>query len=279
MGSDCNNKNIKPMKKLLFIFLTSVIFFGGQAAAAAPSVITDLSCVSGTGGTIFLSWSAPTGAVNYDLRYSTSTITKYNFNSFLSYQSEIDSTNNLAVNNLEMNKSWFFAIRSSNSAGEISEISNAVSCFVSTKPTSLITDPSIGATIEASKNYIIKGTSFDVGGSSVKQVEISIDGGDSWQKVTPKESVSTGFNWEYVWSKPAAGLYLIKTRATDWLDNIETDNAGMSVQVASSGGPSSVEEVATSTVTTTSLDEKIIAIQQQIIQLILQLIALIKSGA
>jgi hypothetical protein len=273
------------MKKIIFIIFSAlVIFSGGTAIASAPLTIADLSCVSGLGGTVSLSWSAAAGAVSYDLRYSTSTITAYNFSlSPIFYQTEFDSTNNVVISNLDINKTWFFAIKSINSIGEISEISNNASCYVSTKPASLITDPAAGATIEAGKDYIIKGTSFDVGGSSVKQVEISIDGGDSWQKTTPKESVSTGFNWEYVWKAPSAGLYLIKTRATDWLDNLETDNGGITVEVVSSASSGFTDENTTASTTivsaNSSLQEKIMAIQQQIINLLSQLIALLKSGA
>jgi hypothetical protein len=275
---------MKRLKIFTFLFLLiAVLFFAKGAMAAVPAAINDLSCVVyGTQGDAWLSWSLPSGTLtSYDLRYSQGPIDSSTFNIAWQFpQTWSGSTNQGIVTNLTGERNWYFAIKSINADGT-SPISNIVSCYVpkitdtsdKIPPTSLITDPQLGSEILVNKDYVIKGTSFDTGGSSVKQVEISIDGGDTWKTVSPKASVGNGFTWEYLWSKPAAGLYLIKTRATDWLQNIEIQNAGISVQVSSSEVSSSAPQTPDSV-----LSAKIMAIQQQIIQLIMQLIALLKSG-
>lgn len=99
-------------------------------------------------------------------------------------------------------------------------------------PVSSITSPVSGATIEAGKNYIITGSSNDVGGSSVQVAEISFDNGVTWFSTTSKTALSAGFTWEYVWANPVVGAYTIKARATDWLGNREVPVSGISVSVA-----------------------------------------------
>jgi hypothetical protein len=278
---------MKRLKFFTFLFLSiSILFLACQAKAAVPSSITDLRCVlSGASGSVWLLWTVPSGSpTSYDVRYSQGVIDASTFNAAWQYsQSWSGSVNQGLVEALAQGNYWFFAIKSINASGA-SGVSNAAYCYVPQKssvsnivaPTSLITYPANGDILQYGKDYIIKGTSSGTS-SSVKQVEISFDGGDTWKIVSPKSSVVNGFTWEYAWSKPVVGLYLIKTRATDWSGNIEIGNAGISAQVVSDN---SSFQISTSTqeIATSSLNAKIVAIQQQIIQLILQLINLLKSG-
>ena len=96
-----------------------------------------------------------------------------------------------------------------------------------TVPSSNITAPSDGATVSG-KVYTIKGTASD-DKSGVALVEISTDGGTSWQKATGTT------NWQYDWTLPADGTYTIKFRATDKDGNVETPGKGITVIVDNEG--------------------------------------------
>jgi len=165
----------------------------------------------------------------------------------------------------------------------------------SVPPTSSITDPLDGATIDAGVAYTIYGTSSDEGGSSVQKVEISFDGGNTWYEVTPLETSDSGFTWKYVWQSPAEGTYNLKTRATDWIGNVETPSSGITVIVATPTAEEEevveeetveeeevVEETPTeekpiTEMTVEELEAKILEIQQKILELLQQLIEMIKE--
>ncbi|MHB0975834.1 MAG: OmpL47-type beta-barrel domain-containing protein [Candidatus Aquicultorales bacterium] len=90
-------------------------------------------------------------------------------------------------------------------------------------PASTISAPSNGAVLNG-LNYTISGTASD-DLSGVTQVEVSTDGGSSW-------NVATGTaTWSYSWTLPADGSYNIRTRATDAKGNVETPGAGVTVTV------------------------------------------------
>ncbi len=94
------------------------------------------------------------------------------------------------------------------------------------KPVSSISQPTGGATIPKS-TYTIKGTADDRSGSGIQKVEVSLDNGQTW-----KPASGTG-SWSYGWQIPAAGTYLLKSRATDLVGNREDPAAGVSVTVLS----------------------------------------------
>ncbi|AMA61177.1 hypothetical protein BCCGELA001_10900 [Bradyrhizobium sp. CCGE-LA001] len=98
----------------------------------------------------------------------------------------------------------------------------------STAPTSAINalaNFSVGTTVT------ISGTAADVGGGVIAGVEVSTDGGLSWQNAIGDET------WTYTWSPQAAGTYTIKSRAVDDSINLEAPSAGRTVTVT---GPSYV---------------------------------------
>lgn len=94
-----------------------------------------------------------------------------------------------------------------------------------TPPTSQITDPVDGAIIRG-KQYTIKGTAEDnPGGSGIKQVEVSIDGGTTWH-------LASGYNnWTFTWNITRDGVYNLKSRATDLAGNTEEPGEGINVTV------------------------------------------------
>jgi hypothetical protein len=94
-----------------------------------------------------------------------------------------------------------------------------------TNPVSTITTPVNGAAVIATTTYTIKGTASDTG-SQVQKVEISIDGGATW-------NLATGIaSWSYQWTLPVGGTYTIKSRATDNAGNVEISSAGVTITAA-----------------------------------------------
>ena len=95
----------------------------------------------------------------------------------------------------------------------------------SVAPTSFIQSPVAGATIQNGVQTQIAGTATDSGGQ-VWGVEVSTDGGNTWQP-----AVGRG-NWSYGWTPAASGPVTIKTRAVDDSGNLETPSSGVAVSVA-----------------------------------------------
>ena len=240
---------MKDMNKKIFslIFIIGILICSFSipllVQAAPPNPITDLGCVfSGTPGNVWLSWSVPAGdPTSYDVRYSLGAINAANFNNAWQFtQTWPGAATQGLVTALSLNQTYFFAMKAINNDGP-STISNVVWCQASAQeilgnekipPYSSITNLEDGATILAGEDYLIQGNSSDTGGSSVQKVEISFDGGKNWQKTTAIKQVGSGFEWKYLWQNPEIGEYFLKTRAFDWLDNVEIPSLGTKVIVA-----------------------------------------------
>jgi methionine-rich copper-binding protein CopC len=78
-----------------------------------------------------------------------------------------------------------------------------------TAPTTAITTPSDGATVQTGSPITISGTATDAGGGVVAGVEVSVDGGSTWH---PASGTS---NWTYQWVPANLGPATIEARATD----------------------------------------------------------------
>ncbi len=147
-----------------------------------------------------------------------------------------------------------------------------------TPPISKITSPTEGLTITAGKKYVIEGTGADVGGSTIKSVEVSLDGGKSWS--IAQSSVAGGnFSWQYVWENPLAGEYVIQVRATDSKGNRESPSAGKKVTVATPAvvPPAVSPEKPITEMTVSELEAKVIEVQQKIIDILQQLIQILQQ--
>ena len=94
-----------------------------------------------------------------------------------------------------------------------------------TPPTSTITSPTSGSTVQAGTPVTITGTAVDSGGGVVAGVEVSFDGGNTWHPATGRE------NWSFVWGPNSSGTATIESRAVDDSGNLETPGAGVSVMV------------------------------------------------
>ncbi len=103
-----------------------------------------------------------------------------------------------------------------------------------TAPTSTITSPTDGATVQNGSLILITGTAADTGGGVVGGVEVSIDGGTIWHPANGRES------WGYSWLPTTTGTVNIKSRAVDDSGNLETVGAGISVTVTPRTCPCSI---------------------------------------
>ncbi|HEX5084834.1 MAG TPA: DUF4082 domain-containing protein [Blastocatellia bacterium] len=98
-----------------------------------------------------------------------------------------------------------------------------------TPPTSTITFPNVGATVLTDHLVNITGTASDAGGGTVARVEVSVDGGVTW-------NVATGTTvWSYNWTPTMPGPATIKSRAGDNSGNQQNPPAEIVVIVAESG--------------------------------------------
>ena len=84
-----------------------------------------------------------------------------------------------------------------------------------TPPVTTITSPANGTQIPESATFNITGTATDVGGV-VAGVEVSVDGGLTWQPATGTT------NWSFSWLPTAQGTVTIKSRAFDDIGNLES---------------------------------------------------------
>jgi Domain of unknown function (DUF4082)/Bacterial Ig domain len=101
-------------------------------------------------------------------------------------------------------------------------------------PTSTITSPTAGATVQNGSLILITGTAADTGGGVVGGVEVSIDSGTTWHPANGRES------WSYSWLPTTTGNVNIKSRAVDDSGNLETVGAGISVTVTLRTCPCSI---------------------------------------
>jgi hypothetical protein len=86
--------------------------------------------------------------------------------------------------------------------------------------------PQDGATVNLSQNdgsVMIGGVAF-AGDRGISKVEVSVDGGSTWQLATLKPPVSnlTWVLWAFKWYPPSPGQYVIYARATDGSNDLQT---------------------------------------------------------
>jgi hypothetical protein len=81
-------------------------------------------------------------------------------------------------------------------------------------PTVTVTSPSSGSTVPALKPVTVTGTAVDNGGGVVARVEVSTDGGTTWNPATGLTS------WSYTWTPTTQGSAQVQVRAED--DSVNT---------------------------------------------------------
>ncbi len=90
-----------------------------------------------------------------------------------------------------------------------------------TPPTTTISAPANNFVSAPSTPVTISGSSSDHGnGARMGGMEISIDGGATWNRLPDNQFTST-INWSYTFTPPTTGTYTIKVRGFDDLGNLE----------------------------------------------------------
>src|ERR1035437_2675329 len=101
-----------------------------------------------------------------------------------------------------------------------------------TPPTSTISSVSTTAPVEG-QSVTVTGTATDAGGGVIAAVDVSTDGGKTWNPANSPVGAVTE-NWTYTFNAPAPGTYAIETRAVDDSLNLETPGPGVSYTVSPS---------------------------------------------
>ena len=98
-------------------------------------------------------------------------------------------------------------------------------------PSSTITSPTAGATVQDGSAVTISGTATDSGGV-VAGVEVSTDNGSTWHPASLTTPDGATVSWTYAWAAHGSPSTTIKTRAVDDSANLETPKTGTSVKVS-----------------------------------------------
>jgi RHS repeat-associated protein len=101
----------------------------------------------------------------------------------------------------------------------------AVASTDSTPPTSTVTAPRPGTPLLPGSRVKVTGTASDVGGGRVAGVEVSMDGGATWQRATGLEQ------WALLWTPDGPGPVTLLSRAVDDSGNLEIPIGRVSVTV------------------------------------------------
>jgi hypothetical protein len=101
-----------------------------------------------------------------------------------------------------------------------------------TPPTSKITAPAAGETLNDGSQLTIAGTAADTGGGVVAGVEVSTDGGSTWHPATLTSAAAQSVSWSYAWAAHGNPSTTIRSRAVDDSANLETPAAGVTVNVS-----------------------------------------------
>src|SRR5215475_9858509 len=83
------------------------------------------------------------------------------------------------------------------------------------KVKSIITNPAPGEVILPGQPYRVAGAAWS-GEREIVRVEVSTDGGQSWQPAQLMTRIDySWYRWECLWTPPAAGKYVLMSRATN----------------------------------------------------------------
>ncbi|MFD0630420.1 DUF4082 domain-containing protein [Catenulispora yoronensis] len=82
-------------------------------------------------------------------------------------------------------------------------------------PTTLVTAPASGTTVQVLKPISMTGTATPAAGTVVARVEVSTDGGTTWNKAATTPTVAGAVSWSYAWTPTSTGSVAVQVRAED----------------------------------------------------------------
>jgi hypothetical protein len=102
--------------------------------------------------------------------------------------------------------------------------------------TSRIDTPLAGSSVPVNRLTYVGGVAFS-GNKGISEVDISLDGGNSWQLATLKRPLSTltWVLWEYPWQPTSRGFSTLIVRAVDMEGNVQDPNVEPPAPDGSSG--------------------------------------------
>ena len=244
------------------------------ADATAPDAVTDLATGTVTTSSVQLSWTAPgddgaTGtATSYDVRYSTSTITAGNWASATQATAEpapsvAGSAETFTVTGLSASTTYFFAIKTSDEVPNESALSNVPSATTAdaTAPAA-VTDLATGTVTTSSVqlSWTAPGDDGATGTATSYDVRYStstITAGN-WASATqataePAPSVAGSAETFTVTGLSASTTYFFAIKTSDEVPNESALSNVPSAATADGTAPDAVTDLATGTVTTSSV--------------------------
>ena len=245
------------------------------ADGTAPDAVTDLATGTVTTSSVDLSWTAPgddgaTGtATTYDVRYSTSTITAGNWASATQATGEpapqvAGSAETFTVTGLSESTTYFFAIKTSDEVPNESALSNVPSATTAdgTAPDA-VADLATG-TVTASSvdlSWTAPGDDGATGTATTYDVRYStstITAGN-WAAATqatgePTPSVAGSAETFTVTGLSESTTYFFAIKTSDEVPNESALSNVPSAATADGTAPDAVTDLATGTVTTSSVD-------------------------
>ena len=293
----CNLSPIQVIENidttLTFTFTAEETMDGGSITIEVPGGWSAPQASSGTAGYTVATSTGTIGALSFSSQTITVPITGLANTQIITivYGSGGGTSSTRVPSAVGRGGSYSISVSAKSGAGgALTAISSLPSIEVvarpeidSTAPVTTLITPSDEEIIRTS-NYIITGTAIDSGGSTPAWVKVGIN--DVWYEAdVVGQSFST---WEYQWLDIFEGTYIIKTKSADWIGNNEVPGEGITITVnfededeqiedeeSEQEQGASDEEIA-ETELIRELQLQIIALQEQIIEVLISLINLLQ---
>ena len=243
------------------------------ADGTAPSDVTDLATGTVTTSSVALAWTAPgddgaTGsATTYDVRYSTTTITAGNWASATQATGEpspsvAGSAETFTVTGLSESTTYYFAIKTSDEVPNESVLSNVPSAATATTAPAAVADLATGTVMATSValSWTAPGDDGATGTATTYDVRYStstITAGN-WASATqasgePAPSVAGSAETFTVTGLSESSTYYFAIKTSDEVPNESALSNVPSATTSDGTAPSDVTDLATGTVTTSSV--------------------------
>ena len=87
----------------------------------------------------------------------------------------------------------------------------------------MVTSPNDDTATLPQGAHIVRGYAWS-GGGAIAQVEVSVDGGDTWHSARLEEPIDRWMwvRWSYVWNADKPGNYKVMSRATDAAGRVQS---------------------------------------------------------